>query len=989
MAPSVNEFSLLSFNLHGFSQGENFLKDICENIKYDMISIQEHWLTPVNMVKLKSFSCQYLVYGKSAMESAISAGFLRGRPFGGAAIMLNKKYGSLVKQVVLEDRFVLIVIGDCVFVNVYMPNDDGSEESLSTASDVLAAISDVLVTLQGKSLFIMGDFNVNLNSKSNHAKLLNDFLSVFDVVAGDQVAAEACQSGAQIIYDNHMYTFCNEKRGIFTKIDYICFPKSLMTAVKSYCTIDSPLNNSDHVPLSASLDMQSMNDLHCSVSLSGSTGPVLNSAKVQVNTQRRLRWDHSDIEGYYNYTCNLLYPIYNDILYYTASPTQCSELSEALVESWYNSIVHVMQDAANIYIQAVPDNCYKSWWNEDLKNLKSRAMQSHNIWEVAGKPKHGPLFDIKTKDKLSYKQQIRHAKDSEDKCISNSLHETLLSKSTGAFWKTWNSKINKRFSAKIEVVEGGSDLEISTKFADFFQQACTPNSEQFDSDMKERFKVLFNNYVGDVMSPEQLNISAEAVSLAVMKVNEGKAPGLDGLMIEHVLHCHPIIYTLLAQLFNIVIASGHVPSDFGRGIIIPLPKEDKIRGSHKIDTFRGITLSPILSKVFEHCLMELLCIYLYTDDHQFGFKANTGCSHALYTVRLVVDYFVQNDSTANICLIDVSKAFDKVNHSLLFMKLMKRHIPVAFILVLKNWYNNVEICVRWNGVLSQTFKVTAGVRQGGILSPVLFLIYVNDLLVKLNKCGCTIGRHLVAAFMYADDLLLLSPSVFGLQSMINACDIELELLDLKLNVSKSVCIRIGPRHNRPCSTIKSKSGNIPWVAEARYLGIYILSSRKFVCNFDHAKAKYYRSSNAILGKLGKQRNPVVALQLISSIALPVLTFGLEALCLNKAQRLSLEHPWDRAFMKIYATFDKRIVQQCQYYGGFLPISITVDLKRSEFLKKMKFSDNMLVCSLSNLLGQNDIEELAERYNSTVNSFLYNFRNIIYEHYDAEIKTLYN
>src|ERR1051325_5801521 len=151
--------------------------------------------------------------------------------------------------------------------------------------------------------------------------------------------------------------------------------------------------------------------------------------------------------------------------------------------------------------------------------------------------------------------------------------------------------------------------------------------------------------------------------------------------------------------------------------------------------------------------------------------------------------------------------------------------------------------------------------------------------------------------------------------MIFACESELQLLDLKLNSSKSLCLRIGPRYDKHCVTMKSQSTIIPFVSQARYLGIYIDSSRKFDVNFDNAKAKYYRSSNAILGKLGQQRNTAVALQLISSVAVPVLTYGVEALSLNKSKRLSLDHPWNRTFMKIYSTFDNRIVQQCQYYGG--------------------------------------------------------------------------
>src|ERR1051325_2726189 len=193
--------------------------------------------------------------------------------------------------------------------------------------------------------------------------------------------------------------------------------------------------------------------------------------------------------------------------------------------------------------------------------------------------------------------------------------------------------------------------------------------------------------------------------------------------------------------------------------------------------------------------------------------------------------------------------------------LMKRGVPAIFIKILKNWYDNVSVCVRWNATTSLSFRVTAGVRQGGILSPTLFLIYVDDMLIKLTKLGCVIGGKRLSAFMYADDLLLMSPSINELQLMLTVCDNELALLDLKLNATKSVCLRIGQRHNKNCFTLHSQAGPNPWVSEARYLGLYLVSGRKFSCSLDNPKAKFYRSSNAILGKLGKQRNPAVALQL--------------------------------------------------------------------------------------------------------------------------------
>ena len=90
-------------------------------------------------------------------------------------------------------------------------------------------------------------------------------------------------------------------------------------------------------------------------------------------------------------------------------------------------------------------------------------------------------------------------------------------------------------------------------------------------------------------------------------------------------------------------------------------------------------------------------------------------------------------------------------------------MPSNIIELLLKWYSLSYSCVRWGTVLSEPLRLLAGVRQGGVLSPALFSVYVNDLLVKLNKFGCTMFGLSVGALMYADDVVLLAPSVTELQ----------------------------------------------------------------------------------------------------------------------------------------------------------------------------------------------------------------------------------
>ena len=117
--------------------------------------------------------------------------------------------------------------------------------------------------------------------------------------------------------------------------------------------------------------------------------------------------------------------------------------------------------------------------------------------------------------------------------------------------------------------------------------------------------------------------------------------------------------------------------------------------------------------------------------------------------------------------------------------------------------------------------------------------------------------------MYADDLILLSPSVVELQRMVDLCCKEFEGLDLQLNSSKSVYMRIGRRWHKTCSPIITKTGVINWVTETTYLGVTIVAGKKFNISLDNCKSNFYSSFSALYGQLGKLNNVLVTLQLAS------------------------------------------------------------------------------------------------------------------------------
>jgi len=198
-----------------------------------------------------------------------------------------------------------------------------------------------------------------------------------------------------------------------------------------------------------------------------------------------------------------------------------------------------------------------------------------------------------------------------------------------------------------------------------------------------------------------------------------------------------------------------------------------------------------------------------------------------------------------------------------------------------------------------------------VLSPFLFAKYIDDI---GNLCKPENGLYTI---LYADDIILLAPSVVSLEKLLHNCELELNWLDMAINSKKSFCLRVGPRYDVKRSKVVSSTGKvIPWSNEIRYLGIYIIGSRKFKCSLDIAKKSFYRAANAILGKVGRHASEDVILKLVSSKCMPVLLYGLEACPLNKAAVNSLDFVINWFFMKLFKSNNIDIVRKCQKEFAF-------------------------------------------------------------------------
>ena len=156
--------------------------------------------------------------------------------------------------------------------------------------------------------------------------------------------------------------------------------------------------------------------------------------------------------------------------------------------------------------------------------------------------------------------------------------------------------------------------------------------------------------------------------------------------------------------------------------------------------------------------------------------------------------------------------------------------------------------------------------------------------------------------LYADDILLLAPTITALQKLLHACEHERYLIDMAINFKKCSCLRVGQRCDVVCANIASCDGQIiQWETELKYLGVHIVNSRGFKCSLTSAKCSFYRAANAVFGKIGGRSSEDVILQLIRSRCMPALLYGLEACSVRPSDNNSLDFVINRFFMKLFKT----------------------------------------------------------------------------------------
>lgn len=394
----------------------------------------------------------------------------------------------------------------------------------------------------------------------------------------------------------------------------------------------------------------------------------------------------------------------------------------------------------------------------------------------------------------------------------------------------------------------------------------------------------------------------QEVTAAIRSLKPRKAPGLDRISPKALQASPPEIAFWLLTLFNSALRLRHFPASWKLAKIILFPKPGK--SPINPQNHRPISLLPVISKMFERLFLSRLSPYLddFIRPEQFGFRR--GHSSTLQLVRLVnslVDNHNKNLISVSV-LLDVSKAFDKVWHEGLLLKLSESPIPTAAVHLIRSYLSGRSFRTSVEGELSTRRSVQAGVPQGSVLGPVLYLVYTNDM---PTTPGVTLS-------LYADDALFHCRSANQrmaatvMQRQMDALSPWLKKWRVKVNADKSDAIifrrrRKTPRQAPPAVSLDGVP--IQWKPTVKYLGVTLDSRLSFT---QHAAKKVNEGKQiaGLLGPLLNRTSPLKAnfkVSIFLMIVRAVMLYSSEAwwALLCKTGKKKMEAVQSKALRRIY------------------------------------------------------------------------------------------
>ena len=703
--------------------------------------------------------------------------------------MIKKAIAHLTKRITVETENVIVVkidkklFGTDKDVNMfacYIPPYNSPYWNVSVNGYGLDLIEncifDVCVKEPDCHLILCGDFNARTGTSN-----LSDTTGDFEVLsAGDKEAyCRTSQDEGRNVFGDQLIELCemieclilNGLREIrlddsctyigtagSSLIDYYIMSKDLFSAINVKNLFVENRVESDHMPISLTIETM----LYIEEEI----------FNVRNASNEKIVWNKCKEDEFFGCLNSI------EIQNIFTSAQSC--INNSKIEEAIDFFVKGVCMASKCMVKKVVTGKRRRnslWFDQECQQAKRVAKQKLRHYKKTRLDLDRLEYVKLNKDyKLLIKQkrQAHNRKEAENLASSE--------KSSADFWKHVRNLIGNN------TIDESERIDLITWF-NHFQDLFKLNENEA------------NAHDSPLQRPEQTNnelncsITEEEVILAIRKLKSGKAGGLDGVLSEMLKAGKYITVNFLTKLFNAIFDSNQYPTQWAKAVVIPIHKKG---ATDNPNNYRGISLLSAISKCFTSILNRRLYKWMENEnkilENQAGFRKEYTTIDHIFTLHAIAQSCLSRKGRKlYVAFVDFKKAFDSVNHVKLMECLQNEGVQGKFYEILKTMYQSLISCVRIKGTCSDFFHCPKGVRQGCVLSPTLFSLFINKLAEHVSQSGRH-GVQLLPGLMelfillFADDVTLISTSTIGLQNQLDCLKQSCEELKLEVNIDKTKII---------------------------------------------------------------------------------------------------------------------------------------------------------------------------------------------------------
>ena len=879
----LKDISITSYNCKNIMSNWSYVDKLMENS--EIVFLQETWLDNDDQ---PDFESKYDEMGFNSTFKCTKACQTRdmGRPSGGVGWLVNKKLKTKIK-IVNERISTCEIIGleyKVILLGIYL-SSNGSKDSCINLEHEIMDLDILIKKYDEYEIIMIGDTNCDIMRNNTHDRKIKKLIERLDMLCIDLIEVK-----------NIDYTFHSTYKGKKTQswIDHIIIKRENNLKIKNVKilfdelngdTFPEILNNSDHLPVKITIKIKPEKY--------EKVVETINIAKKTKEPSPKWKNKHF-VQLYQIYVHELLYDKNIPLIIFNMS----YKSKEKDIDYLMSTLNDLIKEATNLTMVEFgvrgktthKHKKTKQWWDNELntihKNFKEyrRKMLNEKI-QPSERLKWRQAY-LKTKSFFRRKQRNKI------RMIENSRNENLMLNfynDRDKFRDEMKNTMKKKIVPDIE-------LNLMTdQFNELFNKKIVKTVQGEINHLKiENENVIYEDLIKNEREVdfEYYTVNRIEIINIIDKLKNGKSVGNGGISNEAIkLANNNIMIYAIQKLIEKMINWQYVPNNFNIGKIIPIIKDEK--GSlNDINNIRPLTISDTISNIYEKYMLYQIMKTHVEPKQQYGFRENSSCNHAIFTMKETIAHYNKKNKPVFACLIDASKAFDKINREILFMKLKTILIKPLW-LSLRSYYKNSISYVSLNGEDGEMFKTTIGSKQGSPLSPKLFSIYVEGLIKELEESGivCTINENDTGVVMYADDLTIMCDSEIKLNKALGICERYGFINEIKYNPKKTCYIVFGTKNQRE-KTYDIRMNDIPIdrTSQTKYLGVEITDNMMSLEHVAERRTKAISCSYALkkAGIFNKKIRGDYKGYIYKTYCRPVLRYGIESIKLNKKLRKKLE-----------------------------------------------------------------------------------------------------